>query len=1035
VEEPDVAQAQEDETSEPSLPPSGTQEQLVQFIRFSLDELRSTNGHHRFEDLCRGFARAAIAPNILPATGPVGAGGDRGRDFETFRTFLRETLGPNGGFAGATPTGGRLAFICTLQQDDIPGKIRNDVDKIVSSGPPVHMIYAFLGAPLAKGSRDKLQDQVREAHGVEVEVVDGRALAEALATHEHFWIAEEFLSIPANLRPAAPDPGGGLPAWYQADRARWRARKEINPRMGELLDAIDGLRHATFNADARADLPFWLDLVGALDRDEVPAAVRQRARYEFAASSLRGLGDMRPADHAALSYLGVAATEEDDPARLEDAANLLSYAGTAVSFGHSDLDANELAELHDRLRGRVRAMLDEDPPRTRRARLLEVLGRLAVMPAATALRPVGGADGGDAPSAASVIDRAREEGVDPAVVASLPSVDIDEAMRAWRDLAQLLETTPLYPVASWAEMLDFLSPLLLQQPGWEQIEHAVDEALERVRGGDVAAQRARQRALQLHEAGQLRAALAELHRAIERWWSGDNLRPALACMLGAGDVYKQLHLPQAAKHYYLAVAGGAHSSSDDNLTDLVPHAFMLASKLDYATGAWASAIEHADLGLLAQSVLTDPDVDPWVQDDLNDAVITLGMSLRCARSLVPEMLPAVERVASKYGMLTDLEKSLEGTPEWPPEEWIRLTDEQLDGRPFSDIGDCREFRFAALGTSWRIHSSSEYRAARAAERLAAAAQILLVELADDDLCLARIGLDIEVRVAEDVPADERVQRDQAKLWHWIVNLNPLTPGEPMDEEAHFTETLATLVKIVSDVSLLPARECLDLTMKAFERGLGSKLAVGRPFEELAEVVTDERYAETPRGLTPPLRGDEPEPREHPELAWQDGPGPTYSRTQAEEALARRYDLIPTRFGPTIKRLREDSAFALVVTELRGRGWLDWHLLTAVSNIVGNNRLASAGLNSRTALQEPGAAARATELMTKQEEEDDAPVPVARFTSEAMDAFRRGAIADYAMGWGLQPKVAIDAETLEQVLADRYAYWTDDIEHDDPFPAA
>lgn len=1035
MEEPDVGQAQQEETSEPSLSPGGTQEQLVQFIRFSLDELRSTNGHHRFEDLCRGFARAAIAPNILPATGPVGAGGDRGRDFETFRTFLRETLGPNGGFAGTTPTGGRLAFICTLQQDDIPGKIRSDVDKIVSSGPPVHMVYAFLGAPLAKGPRDKLQDQVRKAHGVEVEVIDGRAIAEALATHERFWIAEEFLSIPANLRPAAPDPGGGLPAWYQADRERWRARKEINPLMGELLDAIDGLRHATFNADARADLPFWLDLVGALDRDEVPEAVRQRARYEFAASSLRGLGDMRPADHAALTYLEVAATEEDDPARLEDAANLLSYAGTAVSFGHSDLEAKELADLHDRLRARLRTMLDEDPPRTRRARLLEVLGRLAVMPAATALRPVTGSEGGDLPSAASVIDRAREEGVDPAVVASLPSVDIDEAMSAWRELAQLLETTPLYPVASWAEMLDFFSPLLLQQPGWEQIEHAVDEALERVRGGDVAAERARKRALQLHEGGQLRAALAELHRAIERWWSGDNLRPALACMLGAGDIYKQLHLPQAAKHYYLAVARGAHSSSDDNLTDLIPHAFMLASKLDYATGAWASAIEHADIGLLAQSVLTDPDVDPWIQDDLNDAVMTLGMSLRGARALIPDMLSTVELVASKHGMLSDLEKGLEGTPEWTSDEWIRLADEQLNGRPFSDIGNCREFGFAALGTTWRIHSASEYRAARAAERLAAAAQILLVELADDDLCLARVGLDIEVRVAENVPPEARIQRDQAKPWHWIVNLNPLVPGKPMDEEAHFTETLSTLVEIVSDVSLLPGQECLDRTMKAFERGLGAKLAVGRPFEELAEVVTDERYAETPRGVTPPLRGDEPEPREHPELAWQDGPGPTYSRTRAEEALARRYDLLPTRFGPTVSRLREDSDFASVVADLRGRGWLDWHLLTAISNLVGNDRLARAGLNSSASLQDPEAAKRATELMMRQEQEGDPPVPVARFSSEAMDRFRQGAIASYAVGWDLQPKGPIDATTLEQVLADRYAYWTDDIEHDDPFPAA
>jgi hypothetical protein len=43
-------------------------------IRFNLDELGSMNAHHRFEDICRHFARERIAPNILHATGPVSAG-------------------------------------------------------------------------------------------------------------------------------------------------------------------------------------------------------------------------------------------------------------------------------------------------------------------------------------------------------------------------------------------------------------------------------------------------------------------------------------------------------------------------------------------------------------------------------------------------------------------------------------------------------------------------------------------------------------------------------------------------------------------------------------------------------------------------------------------------------------------------------------------------------------------------------------------------------------------------------------------------
>ena len=59
--------------------------ELAKYIRFQLSELRAQNKHHEFEHLARQFARLRVCENILPATGPVGAGGDNGRDFETYR--------------------------------------------------------------------------------------------------------------------------------------------------------------------------------------------------------------------------------------------------------------------------------------------------------------------------------------------------------------------------------------------------------------------------------------------------------------------------------------------------------------------------------------------------------------------------------------------------------------------------------------------------------------------------------------------------------------------------------------------------------------------------------------------------------------------------------------------------------------------------------------------------------------------------------------------------------------------------------------
>jgi hypothetical protein len=65
--------------------------QLAAYIRFQLEQLKAQNKHHEFEHLARHFARLRICESVLPATGPVGAGGDQGRDFESYRSYLAST--------------------------------------------------------------------------------------------------------------------------------------------------------------------------------------------------------------------------------------------------------------------------------------------------------------------------------------------------------------------------------------------------------------------------------------------------------------------------------------------------------------------------------------------------------------------------------------------------------------------------------------------------------------------------------------------------------------------------------------------------------------------------------------------------------------------------------------------------------------------------------------------------------------------------------------------------------------------------------
>jgi hypothetical protein len=119
-----------------SLTQTGNPDQRRAVIRFALHQLGSQNGHHTFEHICRNVAAQRIASNIVPATGPVAAAGDQGRDFETFPTYLRSEDVPGSSFI-ALVSEGAVVFACTPQQDKLQAKLNTDVASIAGSGQPV----------------------------------------------------------------------------------------------------------------------------------------------------------------------------------------------------------------------------------------------------------------------------------------------------------------------------------------------------------------------------------------------------------------------------------------------------------------------------------------------------------------------------------------------------------------------------------------------------------------------------------------------------------------------------------------------------------------------------------------------------------------------------------------------------------------------------------------------------------------------------------------------------------------------------------
>jgi hypothetical protein len=1017
----------------PDAPPPASN-QVAQVVQYALANLGARNAHHTFEEICRHFAQQRIAANILPATGPVAAGGDQGRDFETFRSYLRDELGPHGAFLGHV-SDGALVFTCTLQQEGTEAKVLSDVQKVVAGGRCPAGIYAFCAANVPVARRHRLEARVAQRFEGQFELIDLQTLSEQLATSDLFWVAEQFLQLPAALAPPRPEQEIPLPEWYVEDRARWRERDTARPTTGDILDLKDGLRQATRFAEARADLPFWLTLARSVAGDDAPVAVRHRARYEVAWATFQAQGDMRPVDDLVRAFFAdLLASEELEPARLADAGVVLTISTTALRVGRTTLAPSDIRLWNDTLRRRLRAELAETLLPTRKAELLDLLGHLALQQDPLKIEPP--QEPSHLPDVLEMLDAEGEmKPVTPRKEGWPYPIDPDETMAAWGELASLLKATPLFPIEQFAQRMTFMTPLLIDQPGWRELADAVDAAVARASGSAAVAASARTRGIILLHAGRLREALHEMHTAKVEWWTGDTLQGSLLAMIIISDCYEKLRLPQAAKQHALAVAYAAAASGDDDVLELVPAGLLAASEIDYAAGSWCSALELVELGLLAQAGYVDVEASSVASSQWSRALFTVGMCLRAARALVPRFAPFAERVAEQAGMLEGLNEVEERVPPLDRDSFLQQVDEQLLGRPLNDAGATRVFRFAALGTDWTVTSSNRFAEVRAAERFAAAVQIALVELAEDDLCLVPTAIRVRVELAEEGEA-----REDRILWaasnegrDWLVRLTPYDGEHPLDLQEIFLELLTLVSEIVIDASLLPRDRYFIAIEKAFRRGVQHKLTSVRAYDELG--IPRNVYDRTPRALiSPPTDPVEYPAQEHEELAWSTEPGPTYDRDLALQAIRDRYTRSTELIPRTLARLAEDQQFLHLVAELRNRGWRDWHVLQALMNAALNDKLEREGLNTYGQLEE--SQRRTRELLDSGDLEEDPERPLGPFSSDDLDFHRRNAIPVMLHGWDLElHQQTPDFVAIERFLGERYRYWSDDVSHDDLFPLA
>ncbi|MEH3139558.1 MAG: hypothetical protein PGN37_05115 [Mycobacterium kyogaense] len=1013
--------------------------QLAAQIRFHLSHLGETNDHHAFEKICLGLAKRRIVSNLMPATGPVSAGGDGGRDAESYWSALADEL-PGTSLFTALATNDRVVLAATIQRDSVPSKIQSDLDKICTSGSSVDRVLFFSVEPVPVAKRHELQARARSEHSVELDIWDAQAIAEELSSHDLFFLAAEHLHLPSSLQPEIDVDQHQLPEWYLNLRQAWRSGSARSGTMGELVELRDALRHSTLNDAARADLPEWLDYARQLQDLATQRDVLSRIDYEIILITAVGMGSLHAVEPTLRRYFARYEEATPDVGELIDAFTLLRLVEAMQVRGATDIRVEELEGWNDQIETSVDSMLALTDSPNEQAYLLTMVALLAHGPAPLTQDELDAIDTDELqpmPELYRELNATHRAGEPfPGAPVEAEVRDLNKGMNALLVLLGVLPEAPLVPMDQLTQLFDITSPILIDHPDYTRVRQGLDAATAERSGRVAAGHRAQARALSLLNGGRPIEALREIHAAKMYWLHGDAAEGAALMMLLASRVYEELRLPIAAKQYAMSAVAIARESADPELMILVARGLILAATYEHLSGQWMTATHTFRVGIWAQGQYA---AEPWSFDRYPyflDMLTDQCHILRVAKALRPGLLSALEEIVASTNLNAMTEPMLASAAHIAPlsePEVAASAGHSGMGRPFADVGPTREYRWRASDNTWSVRTPNDRAHVLAAERFTAAAQIVFAGLASEDMLLLPGPIDIDVALMADdtdgptpmfVPDGARGGRG---------HLVRLRAAGGLEARAVLQEVAAAVLQVIVAQSLLPQHDWEGILERVFDQGLPHMMTCVRLYDDLVDIYDDSHYSELSAADGDAIRSTpDQDPSASEYLIFPARLHKYYDENKSLEAIGWRYEdlVVPVRI--TIKRLSLSEAFRSMVSELRSEGWKDWHLLTAISNIAVNWRARERGMNLTTTIT-PADIQRFEQIMESPESESDTEIPLEEFAVEEMRFHLSNAARATAQNWGLEVRRnPIAPSALLDVLGSRFNYWSDDVQHEPVF---
>lgn len=980
-----------------------THKELIGYIRFQLEQLNAHNKHHDFEHLCREFARLRICENILPATGPVSAGGDQGRDFETYRSYLESTPIAESTFIGK-PQDKKIVFACSLEKKEkINTKIKSDLKIIFSNTiKTIDSVYYFCVSDIPAAKRHKLQLHAYDEYNTELEIFDGQALSQELAKIDVFWIAQEYLSIPSEMFPKEESS-----QYYQESKEWWEDDACIPWSYADFNQIKNGLRTSVDNKNERPDILFWLEVMEKFLNNESSLHLKRLAMYEIIRASLKGQDNLSQRTKLVEEYFSnISAFSVSE---LEDCTCLLNYCATAHASKHFDIEAEKLVLWASQLILNLETALKNTSNTEEKAYLLMLRGLASV---------------------------------NFYSLGSNKSIDINEILKWWQRAAKVAKKTILFSLERFENVVNSLTrvPTVAATPAFKNLVSEIDKLLMKRTEGFAVAEKCLDRVRMLYDSGQYVLAIKSLHQCKVHWFAAETLKKCILAMMSLTDCYRELGLIYAAKYYAAASLWLINRSDDKGLKLLLPDAFFLLLECCYMGGEWLYFTQAAQWALSAHNQYDINPLEPQEHQDLARLLGHLSILRAITKRFDPNLAEVIESLVAKYPIDQELQEELNKAKEnkgsWIYKssvgELLSAFNRDLCSRPFSDLGAVRKIEWKALGITWQIEFQNEFATTLAAEELVATVQIIIADLSVYDLFLLPTQVKIFCEVADinDICIDNATC-DYPTHYKITLSKNKLTNRQYPDVLSG--RIFSFILSILNECSALSSDEFMKKVKKNMTTdGLIDKTFMQRPYSEYYNqvILPQEEFNLFDRSQYQPLNSENQwfAMKEHKELTWKDTLSDSYSWKKAKKFLTNRYKNNIKPIKITLSKMLNDESFKNTIKRLKNEGFLDWQILQIITDIVTSYRLSLIHKKNNLDLKQQQEVM--VKLRSNEETSSDIEIPSDEFCDSKIDIVKNLVAPSAAKTWGLivNKKRCLDMQAIKKFLDVRYRHSIDDIEH-------